>query len=62
MWATSECLDQVLKKEKLFPRGETLEERVLLSRLPRQHCERRFRFLKEYVTEIHVNSTYALKQ
>ena len=38
MWATSDYLRQVLQKEKLFPRGETLEERELLSLLPRQHC------------------------
>ena len=37
-------LHQVLQKEKLFPRSETLEERVLLSQIPRQHCERRFSF------------------
>ena len=62
MERTGEYLHQALKKEKLFPRGETLGERVLLSLLLRHHCERRFRFLKEYVTEIHVNSAHALKQ
>ena len=46
MWAASDYLRQALKKrKKLFPRGETLEERViLLYLLPRQHFERRFRF------------------
>ena len=33
---TSEYLQEVLRKETLFSRGETLEERVLLPQLPHQ--------------------------